>query len=57
VDVFFSAGSKEVDTLAAKDLIVVDTRNNLVANQIVLIKNKAQQLTLTRIDELTNPDF
>lgn len=57
VDVFFSAGTKEVDTLAAKDLIVVDTRINLVANQIVLIKNKTQELTLTRIDELTNPEF
>lgn len=57
VDVFFSAGTKEVDTLATKDMIVVDTRVNLVANQIVLIKNKAQELTLTRIDELTNPEF
>lgn len=56
VDLFISAGAKEVDTLAAKDLIIADTRLNLVANQLVLIKNKAQQLTLTKIDDLATPE-
>ena len=57
VDLFISAGAKEVDALAAKDLIIADTRINLVANQLVLIKNKAQQLTLIKIDNLVNPEF
>jgi molybdate transport system substrate-binding protein len=39
-DVFLSAAPKPMDTLAAKDLILPDTRRNLLLNQIVLIVPK-----------------
>jgi molybdate transport system substrate-binding protein len=37
VDVFFSAAEKQMDELAAQNLIVADTRRDLVGNALVLI--------------------
>jgi molybdate transport system substrate-binding protein len=56
VDIFISAGTKEMDTLAAKDFIVGDTRFDLVSNRLVLIKNKTQQLPLNTIADLANKE-
>src|SRR5262245_1909487 len=36
-DIFFSASPKPMDDLAARGLIVVDTRRDLLRNQVVLI--------------------
>lgn len=37
VDVFISAAAKQMDELQKKDLIVADTRRNLLSNRLVLI--------------------
>jgi molybdate transport system substrate-binding protein len=36
-DVFLSAAQKQMDALAEKDLIIADTRRNLLVNKVVLI--------------------
>jgi molybdate transport system substrate-binding protein len=37
VDIFFSAGTQQMDALAAKNLLLPDTRVNLLQNELVLI--------------------
>lgn len=37
VDIFISAAAKQMDALASKNLLLADTRKNLLGNQIVLI--------------------
>jgi len=48
VDVFISAAAKQMDELQKKDLIVADTRRNLLTNKLVLIvpadKSDAKEL-------------
>jgi molybdate transport system substrate-binding protein len=56
VDIFISAAAKDMDTLAAKDLIIGDTRFDLVSNRLVLIKNKQQTLALAKIDDLAKAE-
>lgn len=43
-DLFISAGMREMDALADKDLIVTDSRKDLVANELVLIAGKDSSL-------------
>ncbi len=46
VDVFISAATQQIDALADKGLILVDTRKNLLTNQIVLVvPNNFQSIT------------
>jgi len=54
VDVFFSAAEKQMDELGAQDLIVADTRRDLVGNALVLIA-PAQATTLHSFQDLSNP--
>src|SRR5271163_1765387 len=54
VDVFFSAAEKQRDELGAQDLIVADTRRDLVGNALVLIA-PAQATTLHSFQDLSNP--
>src|SRR5579863_8208598 len=54
VDVFFSAGEKQMDELAAQNLIVADTRRDLLGNALVLIA-PAQSATLNSFQDLTSP--
>jgi len=51
VDMFFSAGQKQMDALSDKGLIVEDSRKDLIGNDIVLIAVKDSPLT--GFDELT----
>ncbi len=51
VDMFFSAGQKQMDALSDKGLIVEDSRKDLIGNDIVLIAGKDS--SLTGFDELT----
>ena len=48
VDIFISAAAKQMDELQKKDLIIADTRRNLLSNRLVLIvpadKSDAQEL-------------
>jgi molybdate transport system substrate-binding protein len=43
-DVFLSAATKQMDALAAKGLIVPDTRKDLLVNQVVLIAPRGSSL-------------
>jgi molybdate transport system substrate-binding protein len=54
VDVFFSAAEKQMDELAAQNLIVADTRRDLVGNTLVLIA-PAPPTALNSFQDLTNP--
>ncbi len=51
VDMFFSAGQKQMNALSDKELIIEDTRKDLIGNDIVLIAGKDS--SLTGFDELT----
>jgi molybdate transport system substrate-binding protein len=51
-DLFISAGKKQMDALAEKDLIIEDSRKDLVGNDLVLIAGKDS--TLAGFDELTS---
>ncbi len=59
VDVFFSAAQKQMDALQQKDLILTDTRRNLLKNRLVLVvpKNSSgitdfRQLTDSRVKRI-----
>ncbi|MGI9056501.1 MAG: molybdate ABC transporter substrate-binding protein [Pyrinomonadaceae bacterium] len=54
VDVFASAGERQMDELAAKSLIDADSRKDFARNKLVLIVPQNSILNLTNFDELTN---
>jgi len=53
VDVFISAAAKQMDELQKKDLIVADTRRNLLSNRLVLIV-PADKGDTKELKDLTN---
>jgi molybdate transport system substrate-binding protein len=53
-DVFASAGAKQMDDLAAKDLIVQDSRKDFAGNSLVLIV-PAKGTTVSSFADLANP--
>jgi molybdate transport system substrate-binding protein len=52
VDIFLAASVADMDGLAAKKLIVGDTRTTLAKNQLVLIKPKAAKMLLNDLADL-----
>jgi len=52
-DIFISAANKQIDALAADDLIIPATRINITSNQMVLIVAKNSSLGLTSFKDLT----
>jgi len=56
IDVFVPAGSKQMDALQAKGLILPETRRNLVTNSIVLVVPRNSSLKLTDFRQLTNSE-
>lgn len=52
VDVFISAAPAQMDALQKEQLILNDTRKNLLGNQVVLIVPKVSTLDLTNFKEL-----
>ncbi|NJO41337.1 MAG: molybdate ABC transporter substrate-binding protein [Cyanobacteria bacterium CRU_2_1] len=54
VDVFISAASRQMDALQEQNLIVANTRQNLLTNRLVLIVPSNSTLGLTSFRELTN---
>jgi molybdate transport system substrate-binding protein len=54
VVVFASAGGRQMDELAAKDLIDGESRKNFARNKLVLIVPQNSDLNLTNFDELTD---
>lgn len=54
VDLFISAATRQMDALQAKNLILTDTRRNLLTNSLVLVVPRNSTLGLTNFRELTN---
>lgn len=52
VDLFISAGKKQMDELAAEGLIVPSTRSNLVSNVMVLIVSREKKDTIRSFGDL-----
>ena len=53
VDVFISAGVPQMDALEAQDLLLSETRTNLLGNRLVLIAPQNSTLGLTDFTDLT----
>ena len=53
VNLFFSASTLEIDKLEQKNLIVKNSRHNILENQIVLVSNK-KTLYINNISDLSN---
>ncbi|OKH39159.1 molybdate ABC transporter substrate-binding protein [[Phormidium ambiguum] IAM M-71] len=56
IDIFISAATKQMDVLQSKNLIVTDTRRNLLTNSLVLVVPSNSTLGLKSFRELTNPN-
>jgi molybdate transport system substrate-binding protein len=56
VDLFLSAAPKQMDALEMKGLLLVDTRKDLLQNEVVLIVPKDSKLGLTSFKDLTRAD-
>lgn len=54
VDLFISAAQKQMDALQQKNLILTDTRRNLLTNSLVLVVPSNSTLGLTGFRQLTN---
>lgn len=54
VDLFISAAARQMDALQEKNLIVANTRQNLLTNNLVLIVPSNSTLGLTSFRQLTN---
>lgn len=52
VDIFISAGNKQMDALESKKLLLVGTRQKLLTNQLVLVTPKNEKL-INNIQDLT----
>jgi molybdate transport system substrate-binding protein len=53
-DLFISAGKKQMDALGNKELILSETRQNLLGNELVLIVHGQAGTTITGIEDLLN---
>ncbi|HXD34886.1 MAG TPA: molybdate ABC transporter substrate-binding protein [Pyrinomonadaceae bacterium] len=56
VDIFASAGARQMDELANKDLIIPSTRKDFARNELVLVV-PYQGLDITSFDELTRSEI
>ncbi|NCO74028.1 MAG: molybdate ABC transporter substrate-binding protein [Cyanobacteria bacterium] len=55
IDVFISASFKQMDNLEKNNLLLPNTRKNLLLNQIALITPKNNPLSLTNFPQLVQP--
>ncbi|MDX2253889.1 MAG: molybdate ABC transporter substrate-binding protein [Pseudanabaenaceae cyanobacterium bins.39] len=56
VDIFISAASSQMDELQAKNLLMNDTRRNLLSNRLVLI-TRSDELAIKDLQDLTKPEI
>lgn len=54
VDVFISAATKQMDALQSQDLLLADTRRNILTNALVLVVPSSSTLGLTSFQQLTD---
>ncbi len=55
VDLFIAAASKQMDALQEKNLILGDTRRDLLTNSLVLVVPRNSTLNLTNFSQLSHP--
>ena len=53
-DIFISAAPKQMNELAAKNLVINATRKNLLENKLVLIVPKDSTLSISKLEDLQN---
>ncbi|OWY69429.1 molybdate ABC transporter substrate-binding protein [cyanobacterium TDX16] len=53
-DIFFSAATKQMNALQDKNLVLPDTRRNLLTNNLVLIVSNNSDLKLDNFEQLTD---
>lgn len=53
-DIFISAAPKQMNELAAKNLVINATRKNLLENKLVLIAPKDSKLSISQLEDLQN---
>ncbi|MFQ4168340.1 molybdate ABC transporter substrate-binding protein [Scytonema millei] len=56
-DIFFSAAAKQMNALQDKNLILPDTRRNLLTNNLVLIVSSNSDLKIDSFEQLTNTNI
>ncbi len=56
VDVFASAGEKQINELAAKNLIDAATRRDFARNKLVLIVPSDSKINIAAVNDLSKPD-
>ena len=56
-DIFFSAAAQQMEALSDKDLISSESRQDIVANRLVLIAPSRSTLTITEIAQLKDADI
>ncbi|MGI0483169.1 molybdate ABC transporter substrate-binding protein [Geminocystis sp. CENA526] len=57
IDIFISASSQQMDILEEKNLLLPDTRKDLLINKLVLITTKENPLSLTNFNDLLKPEI
>jgi len=57
IDVFISAAAQQMDTLQKKDLLLADTRKQLLTNSLVLIVPNNSTLNLTGFEQLNDTNI
>ena len=56
-DIFMSAAQKQMTVLEEKDIIVKDSKKNLLVNKVVLIAPKDSTLDITSFEDLTKDEI
>ena len=56
VDVFASAGERQMNELEKRDLIIYETRKDFAGNSLVLIVPKDSKLNIVNFNDLTKPE-
>ena len=56
-DVFISAGSSQMDSLAKENMIITDTRKNLLNNKLVLVVPADSTLGISSFNDLTSANI
>lgn len=56
-DVFISAGVKQMDALEEQELIVKDSRMDILKNELVVIASKGKEDKIKTMDDLSKPDI
>lgn len=57
VDVFASAGEKQMDELAAKNLLIADSRTDFARNTLVLVVPADSKVEINSFADLAKPEF